>query len=252
MILVGLTGAIGSGKTTLARMLDDMAASSAHYETWMIIAEVANKLRGTKDIHPSPDDPAAITEWLQAIPAIVKAVTHAELDPEHTIVSIEKLAAHPEHYAKLLEYLITVQSMPQLAHIDINEGNKELFRPILQWLGGFLVYAAGPGIWYDEIVRRIKAQPSLGLVTVGGVRYPGDAERIVGAGGKILRVERPDIGTKDHLDLTERERSMIQADSVILNDGGLDELNRCASDIYKDLVASTLKSEYSATLTDRK
>jgi hypothetical protein len=250
MILLGLTGAIGSGKTTLAHMLDDMAASSAHYETWMIIAEVANELRRAEDGRPAPDDPAAITEWLQALPAIVQAITHTKLDPEHTVVSIEKLAAHPEHYSKLLEYLVTVQSMPQLAQIDINEGNKELFRPILQWLGGFLVYAAGPGIWYDEIVRRIKAQPSLDLVTVGGVRYPGDAERIVGAGGTILRVERPDIGTKDHLDLTERERAMIQADSVILNNGGLDELNRCASLIYSDLVAGTLKPEYSATLTD--
>jgi dephospho-CoA kinase len=44
MIILGMTGPIGHGKTTFADALSDLVPSTVHFESSLIIAEVANDM----------------------------------------------------------------------------------------------------------------------------------------------------------------------------------------------------------------
>ncbi len=246
MIILGLTGNIGSGKTTFAKFLVDIEAKSRHFESWQIIAEVANQLRKSHSQHPAPSDIAAINDWLSVLPEIVTKVCHKQVEPQQIIITADRLRQAPDSYAKLLEYLELMVDQPTLQTGSINEASKETFRSLLQWLGGYLVKTVGSGIWYDELISRLKLTPEIELATFGGVRFPGDARRIVEAGGQIIRVERPSIAAKDANEVTERERGLIVPDTVVVNNAGLTELQNCAVKLWKDLKHNRLAKRYLA------
>jgi hypothetical protein len=248
VIITGITGSIHHGKTTFADLLADQSRSAIHVESWELVAEVANALHGANGLQPAADDIAAINEWLVPLADIVATHMHTRLDFTDIRLTSERLQEHPEYYAKLFDYLRAMAASSELANTDITIETKEVFRPLLQWLGGYLVIVAGSGVWYDEIIRRLTNLRALGydLATVGGVRYPGDAERLRNAGGIILQIERPNLPTQDARDLTERERSLIQPDAVIRNNGSLEQLAICAKTVYRDLSLRQLYSEYDA------
>ena len=249
MIIVGLTGGIGHGKTTLAEYLAKHAKKHRHWETWQVVGEVAATLRHEKPEHPDPENLEAINAWLADLPDIITTVAHTPADFTQLALTPERLSEHPEHYEKLLEYLRLMQANPELQTIEITAENKAIFRTILQWLGGFLVEKVDPGIWYDEIVRRVHQSEAEGLdlATVGGVRYPTDAERLRNANGFIIEIKRPDVTEQDLQDLTERERRLITPDSTVVNDGSLKQLGECAKGLYKDLAERSLRSNYTTS-----
>lgn len=250
MIIVGITGAIGHGKTTLANFLAKRATSHQHWETWEIVGEVAAGLRNATPLHPASDDIDAINRWLAPLPEILAATVHADVDFATIKLTPERCRRHPENYAKLIEYLDLMRAEPALQAGDITIANKQNFRPILQWLGGYFVVTVDEGVWYDEIVRRIRHAEQAGkqLATVGGVRFPGDAERLRNAGGVIIEIRRPEFGEADRQDLTERERALIIPDSVVINDGSLADLETCSAAVYEDLKIHALKPRYDAAI----
>lgn len=247
--MVGLTGGIGHGKTTFADLLSAQARASTHFETWELVAEVAMALCNENVELPNSSDIDAINQWLFAMPEIVALHAHATLDFNDIRLTPERLAAHPEHYQKLNDYLDLIAVNPELADSDITDENKDTFRPLLQWVGGYLVAQVGAGVWYDELLRRINLLRGSDsqLVTVGGVRYPGDAERLRNNGAIIIELQR--IGEPDHdsLDITERERIKIVADCIVQNDSNLDRLERCAHKVYTDLATRHLQQHYAAS-----
>lgn len=249
MIIVGLTGGIGHGKTTFAEYLSKYAKKHRHWETWELVAEVATALRNEKPKHPSPGNMAAINTWLTDLADIVATVVHVPADFTQLALTPERVKQNPENYAKLYEYLEEMQLNPDLQTAEITADNKAVFRPLLQWLGGYLVLKVDDGIWYDEIVRRLHQydQAGLDLVTVGGVRFPSDAERLRNAGGVIMEIKRPAMADQDKHDLTERKRNLIKPDSLIVNDGSLHQLEKCAALVLGDASARRLKSSYHAS-----
>ena len=249
MVIVGLTGGIGHGKTTFAAFLAEHARVHQHWESWEVVAEVANALRNENIDHPDPSNIAGINAWLAPLPDIIATCVHCQADFTQLALTNEKLSDHPVHFQKLIDYLKLMQAQPELQAVDITNDNRQLFRPLLQWLGGYLVVTVNDGIWYDEIVRRIHlaAATDLELATVGGVRFPGDAERLRNAGGFILDIKRPDMEEKDKQDLTERDRGLIKADAQIVNDGSLEQLRACAPIVYEDLYKRALKPIYIAS-----
>lgn len=247
MILVGITGSIGSGKTTLAGFLSDGVASSAHWESWQLVAEVATALRASSETTPKASDIEAINTWLAPLPSILLASTKVEVRFEQVHLTEERLTAHPENYKKLLEYLKLLESKPELQLVQISEDNKDTFRSILQWLGGYLVKMVDPTIWYAEIIRRIQSTKGLDLATIGGVRFPGDANCVVKAGGSIISIERPTLVIQDQQDLTERERSQIVPNIRIINNAGLEQLQVCARQVMKDLQGGNSRPSYTAS-----
>ena len=110
-----------------------------------------------------------------------------------------------------------------------------------------MVKIMGSGIWYDELIRRAQSTPNVEHATIGGVRLPGEARRIVSAGGSVISIKHPDINTKDPNEITERERALIVPDTTIINNAGLPELLSVAALVYKDLQGSRLVTEYKAS-----
>lgn len=249
MIIVGITGGIGHGKTSFARFLADCSERHADWETSEVIGEVANGLRQSGRSHPKSADLTGINDWLGALPAVLYAAVHLDVPFEKLSLNKQRLKRTPENYTKLLEYLDLMQARPELTKARINSNNKTLYRPLLQWLGGYLVKTVDEGIWYDEIVRRIRLAQNKGtqLATVSGVRFPGDAERLRNAGGYIVEIKRPSLELKDTSDITERERTLVIADSTVINNGDLRQLANCARECYQDLSFRQLKSSYEAT-----
>lgn len=247
MILAGITGNIDSGKTTLAGYMSDCLPRSAHYESWQLIAEVANSLRQASPSHPSWRDREAINKWIQPLPAILEATTRKSVDLEILKLTKERVEAHPEHYTKLFEYLELMEAQNELQAATISEATKETFRSFLQWLGGYLAHTVGGDIWYSELIRRIQAKDDADIVTIGGVRFPADAICIRQVGGSIISIERPDLARRDEQDLTEREVTLITPDCGIINSGSLGQLQKCAEHVVKDLQNQNLQLTYDAS-----
>ncbi|HEX7633611.1 MAG TPA: hypothetical protein VF401_04815 [Candidatus Saccharimonadales bacterium] len=238
MTIIGLTGGIGHGKTTFAADLAACAPSFATYESSLLISEVANDLRSFGS--PRPDDIDALNTWLTALPDILATRTHATTDIDTLKITPERLKSHPEYYEKLFEYLRDIEANPVKANSVITPENKDHFRTLLQWLGGYLAKVVDGGIWYREIIRRIQEAPPVDLALIGGVRFPADAAEIRKAGGLIIEVQRPNFGDQDKNDLTERERASIVPDITILNDGSLLDLKDKAQQTYEDIVSAAV------------
>lgn len=234
MIILGLTGAIGHGKTTLADDLAACAGSAVHLESSDLIIEVANALRAQSGPLPKGDSIEAINTWLQPLAAILKQHVHCETSASAIMLSEQRTREHPDYYDKLFAYFRDLKKTPALQAAPITTTNKADFRSLLQWLGGYLVKMADDGVWYDELIRRAKTS-EVELVTIGGVRFPGDAERVRAAGGLVVEISRPELATADKTDLTERERAQIRPDVHLYNDGSLTQLKSLAAVLYADL-----------------
>ena len=246
MIIVGITGPIGHGKTTFGNALGDQAPAVCHFESSSIISEVANAMHAQLRTIPDVQDLASINQWLRALPPIIDKVVHASIDFRALEILPQNLRDNPTEYQKLLLHIENLRSQPQLVSQEITPENKNVYRPFLQWLGGYLPQISDPGLWYKEVVRRIQQaqQDGCEFCIVGGVRYPIDADILRGAGGKVIKVYRPNHLEEDTQDPTERERVAIQVDSTVISNGTVEDLQQCASRIYPDLQNNQLKTEY--------
>ena len=246
MILLGMTGPIGHGKSTLAHALKELEPASTHLESSLIIAEVANAMHAAIRTAPDPYDIESLNNWIRVLPAILLQTVHAKTTFEQLKLTQAEVEQHPIEYQKLILHVENLRRQPELISQEITRENKESYRPLLQWLGGYLVQRVGKGIWYDEIVRRIYKAQSRGckLCIVGGLRYPSDAALLRQAGAIIIKVYRPGHLQNDMLDPTERERDNIPVDSKIASDGTVEDVKRCAATVLEDLKANRLQTSY--------
>nr|AIA17373.1 hypothetical protein [uncultured bacterium] len=249
--LLGITGAIGSGKTTLAELLSDTVQNHAHYETSGPIIEIANRfnqlLEAELNFETATDDTELINQVLIWMPDVIAEHVHHDTTWNHLAITPKDAHAHPELYEKLFAYLTRVHANLQLVEQTITSENKTDYRDLLQWLGGYLLAKISPTIWYDELFRRIELREAYtALVTVSGVRYASDAQMIRNHGGRIIKIERPNL-TNTATDVAEVERSNIEPDITIINDGSLEQLTALVADLWNDIAAGKPKSIYHAT-----
>jgi energy-coupling factor transporter ATP-binding protein EcfA2 len=248
--LIGITGAIGSGKSTFAACLATTTPSHAHYESWYVIAEIAdafNKaLKAELAYETTGDHIELANQVLIWLPDAISECLHQDVVWSQLAIRKQDTMAHPELYEKLLAYLAIVQVKRELLDIPLTDETKEQFRTLLQWLGGYFVAKLSKTIWYAEILRRIDARDATtSLVTIGGVRYPSDAQAVRDHGGKIIVVERPDAKLRGH-DITEAERHAIAPDITVVNNGTPEQLQVIAEELMNDLQAGKPKQRYSA------
>lgn len=248
MIIFGITGAIGHGKSTLAEAFGRVEPNSRHLESFTVVAEVISKWHAATSHPPNPHELTEVNNWLTLLPPILEQTVQLKIDPAQLAVTMDAIVAQPDQYEKLFTHLQNVQANPGLLSIPITEQTKDQFRPILQWLGGYLVARVDPGVWYNEVMRRVKQAEEEGVVlcTIGGVRYPTDAEIVRQGGGRIILIHRPLIGERDFADPTERERIHIHPDVTIVNDAGLAELVMVTQRLYADIKLGRLKATYDA------
>lgn len=246
MIILGMTGPIGHGKTTFAETLTELEPSTVHFESSLIIAEVGNAMQAALTDIPDPYNVERLNNWLRALPSILLEITHVHCTFEQVKLDQMAMEEHPIEFQKLILHVENLQRKPELMRQQITKANKESYRPFLQWLGGYLVQRIDSGIWYNEIVRRIRQASSAGaqLCIVGGLRYPTDAAILRTAGALIIKVYRPGHLQSDLMDPTERERQNIQVDCTIMSNGTLADVKRLTPVFYADLKANKLSAIY--------
>jgi energy-coupling factor transporter ATP-binding protein EcfA2 len=246
MLLLGLTGPIGHGKTTFAKALASIEPLTIHLESSLVVASVANSMHMVLTKVPDPYDIDAINEWLKQLPPILDEKVRIKTTFERIQLTQEQVEQHPIEYQKLIMHIENLRRNPHMARQAITIDNKENYRPFLQWLGGYLVQKIDAGVWYNQMVRLVKDAESTGckLCLVGGLRYPTDAAILRGAGGIIVKLYRPGHLQNDILDPTERERNNIAPDTTIISNGTVDDVRRIAVEFYKDLQANNVQSTY--------
>jgi energy-coupling factor transporter ATP-binding protein EcfA2 len=247
--LLGITGAIGSGKTTLATYLTNTTPNHAHYETWHVVAEIAaafnQALKAELAYETTTDKLDLANQVLIWLPDAISEHLHHDVVWNQLAITKHDTLAHPELYEKLFAYLETIIKKRALLDAPLTAGNKEQFRPLLQWVGGYLIAKISRTIWYDELLRRIELHdPTTSLVVIGGVRHTSEADAVRAHGGKIIGIERPD--TLESTDITETERTTIKPDVTVVNDGSLEQLQHIAETLINDLAAGHPKQHYAA------
>jgi hypothetical protein len=248
-LMIALHGPIKHGKSTLAAILCDIEPNNLYYESSTIIAEVLNRSHQTLIEPFSSDRYVLINELLSKLPPILKDVVHIDIDPDRLRFTKEDSFANPRLHEKLLEHAMRLQKIPSLSNQEVTADNKQLYRAGLQGLGGYLVSKVGPTIWYDEIIRRARADStdSTNLIIIGGARFPSDADVVRRAGGYIAEIFRPNAPEQDSNDPTEASRRLIQNDTKIINNGDIEhDLYAAAKKLYGDLSTGSLKPVYVA------
>ena len=81
MVLLGITGPIGHGKTTIAGFMVQQESTSQQIESSEIIAEVADRLN-KYFVWDSPSELnlASVNNWLAHLPQILLSVTKSKVD----------------------------------------------------------------------------------------------------------------------------------------------------------------------------
>ncbi len=247
--LLGITGAIGSGKTTLAQFLGETVENHVIYETNVPIIEVANRfnqlLEAELNFETTDDDAEMVNQALIWMPDVITEHLHHETTWNHLAITPKDMRAHPELYEKLLAYLALVRKNHAIVEQTITTENKQSYRDLLQWLGGYFVAKISPTIWYDELFRRIELHDSQrSLVIINGVRYISDVAMVRQHGGRIVQVTRPKTPTQN--DITEAEINKIEPDIIVVNNGSFADLQKLAENLWNDIAAGKPQKTYTA------
>ncbi|HVI69242.1 MAG TPA: hypothetical protein VM581_02180, partial [Magnetospirillaceae bacterium] len=212
------------------------------------VIEVANRfnqlLEAELNFETTNDDTELINQALIWMPDIITEHLHFDTTWNHLAITAKAVRTHPELYEKIFTYLTQVHGNLTLVEQTITSANKKDYRPLLQWLGGYLVAKLSPVIWYDELFRRIDLRDARSdLVVIVGLRYPSDAVAIQTRGGRVLTMSRTGLSA-DETDITEVQRSSIVPDITIINNGTLEALRITAQALWNDIAAGAAKKQY--------
>lgn len=249
MQIFGITGPIGHGKTTLANALMTLTTPAIHIEPSDIIAEVANEWFATfpKELLVDPIDYALLNQWTTDLATVVSHQIKY-VDPNQLRITHDQVIGESKYYFKLFMYINLIRQGVIPFAEPIVTANKDKHRPILQWIGGFMVHRTEQGIWFDHIARLLKKAEADGirLGVVGGVRYPYDASVIRANGGIIIKLLREDLPERELADITEEHRNEIKINTTIISDSRPEAFNELVKIFYRDYLVGDLLPTYNS------
>lgn len=258
--LIGITGAIGSGKTSFAAALAKVEPSYAIYETFQLVAEIGDAfnqaLKAELAFATARNDIELINQALIWLPDTIQDRLKREVAWGKLAIKRHSTLVHPTLYRQLLIYVRQARKQPKILDKPITEVNKQTYRSLVHWLTNYLVVKVGKTIWYDELLRRVKAKDSKKkLVIICGLRHPIDADVIRNAGGRVVRIRRPG-GLLPKIpkvaDPAEVRRRLIKADCIVFNNGKPKDLISLAKTMWQDLSKNGgLKTRYSSANSHR-
>jgi hypothetical protein len=250
MIVVGLSGGMGQGKSTVGKILRKLAEVGPEndLENSYIISDVLNAWLAVwpKDIKREADVVDEANLLIELLPPIMtqksgKPVAADQLKITRTEAS---LAAN----AKLLSYLKAwrlAEDVTLRFPLPIAPENKHMHRELMQWIGANAVERVDKQFWSDMMGKQLDGLAKSGapLVTVGGIRSKGDADMIHAHKGVILEVMRAE--TRVDSDTTEMWNDW-QPDIEIHNNGTLEQLEAAVAILWQDLQSGKTQKEYKA------
>lgn len=228
----GFTGEIGSGKTAAARLLHEAAApaSGLHVEFSDGVIDLAHG-------------------WMERI-GVVQRVGAAEIDALQQAtrsvfgVRVPRAALSEAPTAELAAYLESFQGLAAEQR-DISVATKDLHRPLLQWLGHSYVTHVNPEFWNDVVRAKIEnGRAAAALVTVGGVRYPQNADILHEYGGYVVKVIRPDSSSAAQGHTSESGIPDSHVDTHVLNNGSLEHLAESMTQLWNDANGGAVQPQY--------
>ena len=151
MIILGITGSIGHGKSSLADLIKSSDSRIIQLESSEVISQVANQLNSYFQPNSDYSDLESINVWLAFLPKILKNLLGITTPNQLFVITQENLAKNPNDYNKLFEYLKILKLKPHMAKDVINQDNKNSYRPILQWIGGMCAVYIPEQIWFNEL-----------------------------------------------------------------------------------------------------
>ncbi|MGD8373969.1 MAG: hypothetical protein PVI21_03880 [Candidatus Woesebacteria bacterium] len=246
-MIIGIAGAIGSGKSTVAEILAQLEPKHAIYESGLIISELANDFNKILQNELNDDtDQDIINQTLIQFVDTINSQLDVKVTWNQLAITPERLIANPKNYDKIFKYLKLIKHDPQILTQKITPQNKPTYRMLLQWIGGYLIAMTKPTIWTDEILRRIsRFDDDKNLIIICGIRYPKDAEIIKQSGGIILKVERPGIES-DTTDITEEQQGDIKPSTTLVNNGSMNDLQAVLEKVWFDASVNKTKNRYQA------
>ncbi len=102
MIIIGMTGPIGHGKSTFADALAEMEPSTVHLESSLVIAEVANAFQKALTDIPDPYNVERLNNWLRCLPPILAEIIHVNCSYEQLKLEQKSMEEHPIEYQKFI------------------------------------------------------------------------------------------------------------------------------------------------------
>ncbi len=251
MILVGLSGGIGQGKSTVGKMLRQLGkvGPDCDLESSYVVTDVLNAwlIEWPQPLDRSTDLIDLANQLIQLLPEVVSSFSPYRVTADD--LQILRTDSSRAANAKLMEYL---QNRRQSNNenvefpLPLTPENKGLHRDLMQWIGAVMVEKVNGRFWSDITGARVDQLKAVGhdCVTVGGIRSEGDAAMIRERGGVVVRVLRP--GATADNDPTETWMNSWKADVEVINNGSLEELHQTVQNFWDDLGAGKVKPAYQA------
>lgn len=215
--LIGISGKIGSGKDTLARLLQihDFNARGWRVEKDHIITFLQRK-----------DD-----EFFKAIDEHYSVIWKQKMFAEHLKVFVANILNIPLN--QLSDQAFKKSNLPAewdvfKHYTSFADGKRSMtVRELLIAIGDGMRERVHPDIW---VIARFSAFQSTDNWILPDLRYPNEKAKIESLGGINIRIERPGIPVIDHISETGLDNA--QFDFKIQNDRDLSYLYDQSKELY--------------------
>lgn len=238
-ITLALTGEKKSGKSALVNELLAIEPDSVHLQSGLTVMGVANawvpQFAAMDRLEHAPDSELLeiANTWLRCLPPVASHITGKDVGYQALEISAQTQGSPA--VTRLFDYLKDLRFKPELNDSIINPQNKDQYRALLEFLGGYLYERVDEGVWYDVLTDDAQTEKEKGkrLINIDGLRFSGDELRCRRVGAYIVRVVRSSVTSTGTV--TEQSKRNIKEDIRVHNEGTIAGLGQVAEALLDDV-----------------